>query len=412
MTATKMPLSLRAYLGATRVVPLIATRHLKRRVARGKEHPTRWTEKRGEPSIARPRGTLIWLHAVGLGEVLSLRGLITEMAQNCDAHFLVTSSTRAGAQAFADNAPPRTIHQFLPLDAPTYRRRFLDHWQPDLCIWAEQDIWPGFVVDLAQRGIPQCLIAARMDAKSYAKHARSQPTFAFIYDQMRMITAQDAQTADHLAKLGAKAVTITGSLKSSAPPLQCDVEELKQLREITAGRFIWATAPAHPADVALALAAHADLMQTKPDALLIIAPRFPDEPIDIALPHTNRAAGEGPTAAVWVMDTFGELGLVYRLAQAALIGGTHNDTEGHNPWEAVALDTAILHGPRTANFASDFNALDENGAIGVRSAREIVDALNSDLPALAAASNDLRKTLADQTKTLSHALSEMVCNHV
>ena len=71
------PLLLRLYLRARHAVPLLAKPLLKRRLRAGKEHPTRWVEKCGTPGKPRPTGPLIWLHAVGLGEVLSLGGLIS-----------------------------------------------------------------------------------------------------------------------------------------------------------------------------------------------------------------------------------------------------------------------------------------------------------------------------------------------
>jgi len=88
---------------------------------------------------------------------------------------------------------------------------------------------------------------------------------------------------------------------------------------------------------------------------------------------------------IWICDTFGEMGLVYRLAQAVLIGGTFSDIAGHNPWEAASLTTAILHGPSTANFAFDFAQLaTADASIAVTNADELARALaEADLPALA-----------------------------
>jgi len=204
-------LALRGYLAASYLIPLLAPTLLRRRLKRGKEHPTRWHEKLG-----RAVGPLVWLHAVGLGEVLSLRGLITAMAAaRPDLSFLVTSTTAISANVFAKNAPPRTIHQFLPLDAPQYRRRFLDHFRPDLCIWAEQDLWPGMVSDLGRRTIPQCIVAARMNARSFSSHQKAKGLYRDLYGAMTLITAQDPQTAEHLKALGA-AVEVTGSLKPAA----------------------------------------------------------------------------------------------------------------------------------------------------------------------------------------------------
>ncbi len=401
---------LRLYLGLSHLFPLIAKQILQKRLTRGKEHPTRWPEKLGQNLAPRPAGPLIWLHAVGLGEVLSLRGLIDRLtAQNSDLSFLVTSTTLASAQVFAKNLPPRTLHQFLPIDAPRYRRRFLDHFQPDLCIWAEQDIWPGLVSDTAQRGIPQAVIAARMNAKSFRSHRRARSLYSDLYRAMALITAQDQATAQHIETLGAAGpIRITGSLKPAAPALTHDASETLSLSQALAGRMIWAVAPSHGADEHISIAAHTQLQQTHPDALLIIAPRFPERRDDIlsTLDHQPplRSQGQvpGPQDGIWICDTFGDLGLIYRLCQAVLIGGTFSDIEGHNPWEAAALDTAILHGPRTANFKTDFEQLgQDNGAIKVTDADTLAHALSS---------ADLNTTAQNATKTIqkaSHATDQL-----
>ncbi|MEO1640848.1 MAG: glycosyltransferase N-terminal domain-containing protein [Pseudomonadota bacterium] len=370
--------ALRAYLGATYALTPFAGPVLRRRLAKGKEHTDRWREKLGHGLAPRPQGRLVWLHGVGLGEVMSLRGLITRMAaRDPDLQFLVTSTTRVSAEVFARNLPRRTLHQFLPLDLPGPRRRFLDHFRPDLCIWAEQDLWPGFVSDLAQRGIPQAVVAARMNARSFRSHNRGSSLFRDLYGAMRQVTAQDKATAEHLKALGARA-TVTGSLKPAAPELSFDAAALEKLSSNTKDRLVWAVAPAHPQDAAIAKAAHAELRKVDPTSLLIIAPRFPETWEDATLPHLS--AGQMPKAddPIWLCDTFGDLGLVYRLSQAVLIGGTFSDVEGHNPWEAAQLGNAIFHGPRTANFAADFTQLIGAGAsVLVEDATDLAKALQA-----------------------------------
>jgi len=168
-----------------------------------------------------------------------------------------------------------------------------------------------------------------MNAASFAKHNRTRSLFAHLYQQMRLITAQDTDTAQHLQRLGAPQVSVTGTFKAAAPPLICDEQALADLQHHLQNRFTWITAPAHQADVDIAVAAHKILRKQRPDALLIIAPRHPDRPLTITLPHTTRSQGDAPDAPVWLADTLGELGLLYRVAQAALIGGTFDDTEGH-----------------------------------------------------------------------------------
>ncbi len=402
--------ALRSYLAASHLIPLVATPMLRRRLRRGKEHPTRWREKQSKGLVPRPAGPLIWLHAVGLGEVLSLRGLIARMAAaRPDVSFLVTSTTAVSAEVFKKNAPPRTIHQFLPLDAPRYRKRFLDHFAPDLCIWAEQDLWPGFVSAIAARGIPQCIIAARMNAKSYKAHQRAQSLFRDLYQTMALVTAQDQATATHLESLGAT-VRVTGSLKPAAPALTSDQAALDALRTATAGRFVWAVAPAYAEDVAVAHAAHNIMRQSDPTALLIVAPRHPAHFADDPAPKRSKGQWPDQNTSVWLCDTFGELGMIYRVVQAVLIGGTFSDIEGHNPWEAATLSTAILFGPRRANFQADFDALiSAEAAVPVADADGLAIVLQEqDLTALGERAANLVNNAAAATDQLSIDLLQMV----
>jgi len=329
---------------------------LKRRLVRGKEDAGRWREKLAEASTTRPSGRLIWLHAVGLGETLALRGAIGALQTRLpDAHFLVTSTTRASAQVFTQNLPARTIHQFLPLDTPRHVQAFLDHWRPDVSVWAEQELWPGFVLEAAKRGIPLALVNARITDNSFARRNRMAALYAAMLRRFALVSAQDQTSASHLSTLGAPDVSISGLLKSTAPPLAYDAGELASLQDELGGRFVWLAASSHPEDEAIARAAHTDLLKTDPDALLVIIPRHPERAEQIA-------TGDG----IRVVAAFGALGLWYRLANAALIGGTNSAIEGHNPWEAAALGCPVFHGSRFGNFKADFPALhDAGGAVQV-----------------------------------------------
>jgi 3-deoxy-D-manno-octulosonic-acid transferase len=56
-----------------------------------------------------------------------------------------------------------------------------------------------------------------------------------------------------------------------------------------------------------------------------------------------------PDTDIYLADTMGELGLFYRLAGVAFIGGSLTDRGGHNPFEPARLDCAVLHGPDMRN---------------------------------------------------------------
>ena len=407
---------LQRYLACSLLLPLIAGRFLRQRLKRGKEHPTRWIETQAKDLAPRPAGQVIWLNAVGLGEVLSLGGLIARLAMLLpDASFLVTSTTTTSAKVFAKQMPPRTMHQFLPIDALRYRQRFLDHFHPDLCLWVEQDLWPGFVVANAKRNIPQAVIAGRMDDVSFRSRAKAKSLFKNIYEVMTLVTAQDARSAQNLSKLGA-APTISGSLKPAAPVLTFDENDLIFLQELLQGRTVWAVAPSHTTDEQIALDAHKILRQTDPGALLIIVPRFPPRGEEIATmighPTPRRSAGQLPSAGdpVWLCDTFGELGLIYRLSKTVLIGGTFNAIEGHNPWEAAALNAAVIHGPHTGNFSSDYAQLDAaNAAVKVKDAAELAAAFDQmDHGEITSNAHAVIGQASQSTDALAHEIAKLL----
>ena len=402
------------------VLPVLAPLVLRRRLARGKELPDRWREKLGHASAPRPGGPLVWMHAVGLGEVLALRAVIAQLhARRPDVQVLITSTTRASAEVLAANMPPRCRHQFLPLDTPGAARRFLDHWRPDLAIWAEQDLWPGLVWRTARRGIPLALIGARMNARAYRARSRAAPLYRGLFARFALISAQDADTAAHLRRLGAGAVREDGSLKPAAPPLNADADALAALRAATRGRATWLVASSHEPDEALALEAHRARLADDAQALLILAPRDPSRRGQIAqacadagLRAELRSTQPAPSgqARVYVADTFGELGLWYRLVDAAFIGGTTGEVEGHNPWEAAQLGAAIVHGPRVANFAADYAALHAaKAACQVADAATLVAALNAPGTAdMAGRARDLAAHGMDRTGSLCDELCRLV----
>ncbi|NJS38703.1 MAG: 3-deoxy-D-manno-octulosonic acid transferase [Rhodobacteraceae bacterium] len=360
-----------AYLLARRALQPVMRVVLRRRLAQGKEDPARIGEKLGQPTLPRPDGPLVWVHAVGLGEVLALRPLIDALqVQQPGLGVLVTSTARSSAQVIGANLPAGALHQMLPLDGPDFLRAFLDHWHPDLSIWSEQDLWPGAVHDAAKRGIPLAYVNARMNAASYAKRARIAGIYRATVARFARVLAQDAESADNLRKLGATNVRQMRSLKPAAQPLNADPGDLAQLQAQLAGRKVWVAASTHAADEAVVIAAHARLHAQNPAWLLILTPRLPARAAEVGtslaatgLTYAQRSLHQPPQpqTAVLLADTFGELGLWYRLAQCAFVGGSFGGLGGHNPWEAVCLGLPVLSGPDTANFRADYAELAAQG---------------------------------------------------
>ncbi|MFT7060075.1 MAG: 3-deoxy-D-manno-octulosonic-acid transferase [Pseudorhodobacter sp.] len=362
---------MRAYLALRLCLQPLVPLLLQRRLRQNKEDPLRMGEKLGKATQARPTGQLVWLHAVGLGEVLALRPIILQMqAAAPDLHFLITSTARSSAHVIGANLPPRCQHQFLPLDAPRFVKAFLQHWRPDLAIWSEQDLWPGAIVDCAAAGIPVAYINARISADSYRRRAWLRGLYRDVFARFSLIAAQDEATAAHLLALGSKPALVTGSLKPAAEPLAADPDDLADMRKALHGRKVWVAASTHAADEGEVIAAQARLTTIDPAWLLILTPRLPNRTealcaaLDAAgLTHVQRSDGRLPQqdTSVWLADSFGELGLWYRLAQVAFVGASFGGLGGHNPWEALCLSVPVIHGPDTQNFSDDYALLDAKG---------------------------------------------------
>ncbi|PSL20156.1 3-deoxy-D-manno-octulosonic acid transferase [Shimia abyssi] len=370
----------------------IMRRVLAHRVKSGKDDPVRSQEKLGLTDLSRPKGTLIWLHAVGLGEVLALRPLITEMRrQRPDLQFLITSTARSAGKVIGDNLPDNTMHQFLPLDGPLFVKRFLNHWQPDLSIWSEQDLWPGAIMDTARRGIPLAYINARITPQSYQRRKTFRGLYRKMLAQFEIVTAQNQESAQFLEALGAHDVKVMPSLKPAAEPLRADAGVVQEMQQAIGTRKVWVAASTHKADEDVVLEAHKILLKRDPQTLLVLVPRIPVRAPEIAttLAHAGfsfaqRSIGQpiAPETSVYLADSFGELGVWYRISNIALIGASFDGLGGHNPWEAVCLSNRVLHGPGVHNFISDYQILDaqsisEEIADTPQAAQEIADKITS-----------------------------------
>ena len=349
---------------------IFADKVLKMRLRAQKEHPTRWRERLGETNQVRPTGELIWLHAVGLGEVMALRGLIDIILQNKpDINFLVTSGTLQSAELFSQNLPTNTTHQFIPLDVHKFRQNFLSRWKPNLVIWSEQEIWPGYVKDCARLKIPQVWINARMADKAYNSRKWLKPFFEDIYANFKLISAQDEKTAQNISKLIKphlkKRVRVDGSLKPAAPRLKSKQSIPPQIISVTEGKKILTLVSSHQEDEKFVIHSLQKISK-KLRPILVIIPRhieraetIRDQCIKVGLKCTilSEFRETARRSDVYIANQIGAPAIWLPFTHLAVIGGTYCDINGHNPWEPIQFGAAVLHGSKTANFSEDFKEL-------------------------------------------------------
>lgn len=374
--AERLPWMLRAYRGLTSMATPLSRLVLARRLRRGKEHPQRIAERRGESAVPRPPGPLIWAHGASVGEMLAVIPLVEGLrARNFNV--LVTSGTVTSARLAERRLPQGAIHQFIPLDAPRYTARFLEHWQPNLALLAESDLWPNLIIACAERNVPLILVNGRLSERSFTRWRYLPATISALLSRFDLCLTQSEPDAERYSELGAPRVSMTGNLKLDVPAPPVDAGKLTAMRAVVRQRPMIAAASTHPGEEAVIIDAHRRLRPTFPGLLTIIAPRHPERGpgvVEIAtaagLNAISRSRGLLPDRGtdVYVADTMGELGLVYRLAPIVFMGGSLVRHGGQNPIEAAKLGAAILHGPHVWNFNEIYSALDE-----ARGAEEVLD---------------------------------------
>jgi 3-deoxy-D-manno-octulosonic-acid transferase len=356
---------------ATMLTPL-AGALLKRRLARGKEHPTRIDERRGSAGMPRPTGPLVWVHGASVGEIVAALPIVDRL---CAREFpvLVTSGTVTSAELASQRLPVNAVHQFVPLDSPVFVKRFLDHWRPDLALFVESDLWPNLIFGTTQRRIPLILLNGRMSERSFTRWRRMPKTIETLLEQFDLCLVRAPEDAERFGALGAPRLQTTGNLKLDVPPLPADIKALTALRVAIAGRPIVVAASTHPDEEDALLEAHRQLRLDFPRLLTIIVPRHPERGAEVAalaaaqeLEAVQRSQGTLPSAAteIYICDTLGELGLIFRVASVVFMGGSLIPHGGQNPIEPIKLGAPVVHGPHVENFADLYAALDKASDTG------------------------------------------------
>jgi 3-deoxy-D-manno-octulosonic-acid transferase len=356
--------ALLAYRCATSALAPAIPLALLTRARRGKEDRVRLRERLGYSGLPRPAGELIWIHGASVGECQAALPLIDALLKPEQRHVLLTSGTVTSATLMSERLPHRAFHQYAPVDTRAAIGRFLDHWRPSAGLFVDSEIWPNIISSAHARKIPLAMINARMSARSFAGWRRLRRMAGAVLGKYDLCLAQDSETAERLAKLGAAHVEVTGNLKADAPPLPAEPAQLQALQNAIGARPVLLAISTHAGEDEIIVGAHDALRRTLPDLLTIIAPRHPERGADIAMlcgsrPTTLRSHQKlpDPETAVYIADTLGELGLLFRLAPFAFIGGSLVPHGGQNPLEPARLNCAVLAGPHTGNFTPAYDAI-------------------------------------------------------
>ncbi|MBR6411735.1 MAG: 3-deoxy-D-manno-octulosonic acid transferase [Alphaproteobacteria bacterium] len=340
---------------------------------RGKEDPVRWRERFGKKLPARPKGRLIWMHGASVGECLSMQPLINRLLEkNPNLHIMVTSGTVTSAELMKKRLPKRAFHVYVPVDLCGSVRRFVRHFKPDAVLWFESEFWPNALNEIHRAQIPLVLLNGRISDRSFRRWQRFLCMIKPILGSFTFVFGQTEEDARRLRVLGAPDAVCVGNIKCAAPPAPFNQADLDDLLAAIGDRLCWVGGSTHPDEESQMADIHKELLAEFPNLLTISAPRHPERREEIkaafekrGLTVAVRSKGEQITdeVQVYLADTLGEMGLIYRLAPIVFVGGSLIPFGGQNMLEPMRLKRVVIIGPHAFNFRAIVASGKEKGAL-------------------------------------------------
>lgn len=323
--------------------------------------------------MPRPEGKLIWLHGASVGESVSMLPLIQRILDTYpEAHVMVTTGTVTSADVMQKRLPERAFHQFIPIDNPIFTTRFVRHWQPDVALWFESELWPAVLSSIKRKNIPLILINGRISNKSFKRWQQFDFICKELLNCFTLCLGQSEEDAYRLRVLGAQNSICLGNLKYAGLPLPIDEAKRAEFVEQAGKRHMWLASATHDDEEVRIAKVHKRLKQKFPDLLTVIAPRHPQRGDEIQekinsleLKTALRSKNEKitPETDVYIANTIGEMGIWYDVINIVFIGGSLIPHGGQNFMEPSRVRDAVIVGPHMHNFTDAMNRAKKADAV-------------------------------------------------
>jgi len=312
---------------------------------------------------ARAARPSIWVHAVSVGEVLAVSGLVAELKNRFPKHCIVISTTTDTGQQLARNRFGRENVFYFPLDFAFAIRPYLRILRPELIVIAETEFWPNFLRLAHASGARIAVVNARISDRSRPGYWRFRRLLTGSLRQVDLFLTQTEEDARRLVEIGApvERVQVTGNLKfdvpaPASPPIVASLRTTFQQANIHPVIVCGSTVDG---EEPILLQAFVNVLASHPRAALILAPRHPErfnqvaellEQLGIHFWRRSLWSGDPISGGVLLIDTIGELVALYSLADVAFVGGSLVPRGGHNIIEPALHGVPIIVGNHTENF--------------------------------------------------------------
>jgi 3-deoxy-D-manno-octulosonic-acid transferase len=330
----------------------------------------------------RPAGRVAWLHAPSADQASPMLALLRRLAEEDGMSAVLTCPVELAQRNGVLLQPP-------PADTPVDVRAFLDHWRPEIAIFAEGELRPAALHEAADMGIALMMVNARTPVFLRERDGWYPGLMRSALSRFAQIGAVDEAAARAFRKAGAtlSSVAVLGRMEEESAVLHCLEAERAALARLLATRPVWLAAGVTEAEEPAVLAAHRAALQQSHRLLLILMPDDPGRAASLAQrledqqgwTVAQRMRDEEPDAGteIFLVDNPAEYGLWYRLSPVTYLGGSLLGSGPlRSPMEPAALGSAILHGPRTGPFGPMFGRLGAARATrAVATAGDLADSL-------------------------------------
>ncbi len=320
----------------------------------------------------------IWVHAVSVGEVLAVAGLVEELQGRFPQHIVFISTTTDTGQRLARKRFGEANVFYFPMDFALAVRPYLRALHPELVILAETELWPNFMRLAHGSGARLAIVNARISDRSRPRYRRFRGLIGKVLANVDLFLAQTEEDATRLRDIGASAerVRITGNLKFDIPvPVPPPIVEglRKSIRTSGAGPVLVCGSTVD-GEEPLLLKAFENVLVQHPGVAMILAPRHPErfpavtellKQMSIRFCRRSLWNGEPLNGGVFLLDTIGELAALYALADVAFVGGSLVQRGGHNIIEPAQHGVATVVGNHTENFRDIMNLFQSRDAVRV-----------------------------------------------
>ncbi len=361
----------------------------------GKYRRGLWRKLTGRAVLRTGERPCAWFHGVSVGEVHLLRQVVAAFRRRYPEWECVLSTTTDTGFAEAQKHFAGLEVFPWPLDFTWAVKRALRRVRPTLVVLAEGETWPNFLTAANRYGVPVAVINARMSPRSYCRYRRLGFVARRHFGRLDLCVTQTQEYAEHFRALGVPVarVHVTGSVKydgTTADRHNPRTEELRRLLRITGEDLVWIVGSTQAPEEEIALDIFRRVRERHPNLRLILVPRQRERFDEVArllersgLPFVRRSILDprssilDPRSSVVLVDTIGELGALWGLADVAFVGGSLDGRRGgQNMIEPAAYGAAVLFGPHVWNFREPASRLVELGAaMQVADAAELESAI-------------------------------------